>query len=107
MVLGALARLRFDSQENCIFDGKIGCFPFVIYEAAKRSSKNRRAGTIEMKPLDSTKKGISREFLIDKVLPAIRAKWPREDMDKPIYIQQDNAPSHVSPNDKLFCEAAK
>jgi hypothetical protein len=28
-------------------------------------------------------------------------------MDKPIYIQQDNAPSHVSPNDKLFCEAAK
>jgi hypothetical protein len=28
-------------------------------------------------------------------------------MDKPIYIQQDNAPSHVSPNDKLFCGAAK
>jgi hypothetical protein len=45
--------------------------------------------------------------LIDKVLPAIRAKWPQEDMDKPIYIQQDNAQSHVSLNDKLFCEAAK
>jgi hypothetical protein len=28
-------------------------------------------------------------------------------MDKSIYIQQDNAPSHISPNDKLFCEAAK
>jgi hypothetical protein len=28
-------------------------------------------------------------------------------MDKPIYIQQDNAPSHISPNDKLFYEAAK
>ena len=45
--------------------------------------------------------------MIEKVLPAIRARWPREDANKPLFIQQDNAPSHVAPNDSLFCEAAK
>jgi hypothetical protein len=30
-----------------------------------------------------------------------------EDIGKPIYIQQDNARPHISPNDRLFCEAAK
>jgi hypothetical protein len=54
---------------------KFGCFPFVIYEAAKRFSKNRRARILEMKPMDSIKR-VSTESLIDKVLPAIRAKWP-------------------------------
>jgi hypothetical protein len=45
--------------------------------------------------------------MINKVLPAIRAKWPREDVAKPIYIQQDNAPSHLKLDDPIFCEAAK
>jgi hypothetical protein len=36
MVLCAFAHPRFDFQENCTFDGNFGCFPFVIYEAAKR-----------------------------------------------------------------------
>ena len=107
MFLCALARPRFDSHGNCTFDGKIGCFPFVTFEAAKRSSKNRRAGAIEMKPMESIKMDVCREFLIEKVLPAIRAKWPQENSNKPIYIQQDNAPSHVAPNDKLFCQVAK
>lgn len=101
MILCALARPRFDSEGNCTFDGKIGCFPFVTYEAAKRSSKNRKAGAIEMKPMNSIRMGVCREFLIVKIVPAIRAKWPLEDISKPIFIQQDNAPSHVSPNDKI------
>ena len=37
----------------------------------------------------------------------IRAKWPREDVNKPIFIQQDNAPSHLKVDDPIFCEAAK
>ena len=45
MLLTALARPRFDFDGNCTFDGKIGCFPFVTYEPAKRSSANRPAGT--------------------------------------------------------------
>lgn len=107
MLLTALARPRFDSDGNCTFDGKIGCFPFVTYEPAKRSSANRPAGTIEMKPIESITKEVIRTFLIEKVLPAIRAKWPREDANKPIYIQQDHARPHIAPNDKLFCDAAK
>ena len=45
--------------------------------------------------------------MINNVLPAIRAKWPREDVNKPIFIQQDNAPSHLKVDDPIFCEAAK
>jgi hypothetical protein len=41
------------------------------------------------------------------VLPTIKAKWPRDDANKPIYIQQDNAPSHIEVHDPLFCEAAQ
>jgi hypothetical protein len=106
-ILTAVARPRFDSNGNCTFDGKIGCFAFVTYEPAKRSSVNRPAGTIEMKPIESITKDVMRSFMIEKVLPAIRVKWPREDANKPIYIQQDNAKPHVAPNDRLFCEAAK
>jgi hypothetical protein len=50
MFLCVIARPRMDSGENCTFDGKIGCFPFVTYGPAKRTSKNRAAGTSEMKP---------------------------------------------------------
>lgn len=60
-----------------------------------------------MKPLDSITKDVIREYMIEKVLPAIRSKWPPEDAHKPIYIQQDNARPHLSPNDKLFCDVAK
>jgi hypothetical protein len=31
----------------------------------------------------------------------------REDIDKPIYIVQDNAPSHLQCDDHLFCETTK
>jgi hypothetical protein len=45
--------------------------------------------------------------MINKVLPAIRAKWLREDVHIPIYIQQDNAPTHLKVDDPQFCECAK
>jgi hypothetical protein len=45
--------------------------------------------------------------MIERVLTAIREKWPREDIHKPIYIVQDNAPSHLQCDNHLFCEAAK
>ena len=60
-----------------------------------------------MKPIQSITRNVIREFMINKVLPAIRAKWPREDVVNPIYIQQDNAPSHLKLDDPLLCEAAK
>ena len=45
--------------------------------------------------------------MVNNVLPAIRAKWPREDVNKTIFIQQDNAPSHLKVVDPIFCGAAK
>ena len=45
--------------------------------------------------------------MVNNVLPAIRAKWPREDVNKPIFIQQDNGPSYLKLEDPIFCKAAK
>lgn len=41
-------------------------------------------------------------FLINKVLPTIKEKWLREHACETIYIQQDNAPCHVSVDDEEF-----
>nr|GLL29754.1 uncharacterized protein LOC109190808 isoform X1 [Ipomoea trifida] len=106
MFLCAVARPRFDLERNEMFDGKIGMFPFVYKEAAKRRSKNREAGTLETKPIESVNKEVTRKWLIDYVLLAIRAKWPPSS-SKTIYIQQDNARPHISVNDFEFLEAAQ
>nr|GMC68321.1 Transposase, Tc1-like protein [Ipomoea batatas] len=106
MFLCAVARPRFDSGRNEMFDGKIGIFPFIYKEAAKRRSKNREAGTLVTKPIESVNKEVTRKWLIDYVLPAIRAKWPLSS-SKSIFIQQDNARPHISVNDAKFLEAAQ
>ena len=90
-----------------MFDGKIGCFPLVTFEQAIRGSHNRLRGAPVIKPIQSITREVIRDFMINKVLPAIRAKWPREDVNKPIFIQQDNAPSHLKVDDPQFCEVAK
>lgn len=46
-----------------------------------------------------------RSYMIGKLLPAIVAKWPREDAGQTIWIQQDNAPSHVPAHDEQFATA--
>ncbi|XP_057791267.1 uncharacterized protein LOC131008402 [Salvia miltiorrhiza] len=73
---------------SVLFDGKIGIFPFTEMVAAKRSSKNRVAGTLEQ-----------------KLIPAIKAKWPSF-YSKDIYIQQDNARPHIKNEDIDFREVA-
>ena len=87
MFFCALARPRMDNEGKCIFDGKIGCFPLVTYKPAKRTSKNRVAGILEMKPITSITKEEMHAFIIGKVIPTIGAKWPKEDAGKPIFIQ--------------------
>lgn len=47
-----------------------------------------------------------RSYLISKVLPAIKAKWPREHAHRTIWIQQDNARTHVPVDDPHFAHAA-
>jgi hypothetical protein len=43
--------------------------------------------------------------MISKLLQAIRIRWPREDAHEIIWIQQDNAPSHVHVDDPEFAVA--
>ncbi|KAI5439312.1 hypothetical protein KIW84_024911 [Lathyrus oleraceus] len=106
MFLVAVARPIFDDEDNVTFTGKIGGFPLVDKVLARRSSVNQSAGTLETKPITFITKDVSRMFLINKILPAIKEKWPREHACETIFIQQDNAPYHVSLDDEEFRVAA-
>ncbi|XP_038715957.1 uncharacterized protein LOC120009425 [Tripterygium wilfordii] len=66
MFLAAVARPRFDDISNKEFNGKFGIWPFVFKEPAKRSSKNRLAGTLETKPILSVTKDVIHSCLIEK-----------------------------------------
>ncbi|KAL6581619.1 hypothetical protein OROMI_007542 [Orobanche minor] len=106
MFLVATARPRFDDEGIMIFSGKIGCWPFITEQPAQRNSRNRQAGTMEMKAITCVKRETIKVFLIEKVIPAVRERWPRLGRGETIFIQQDNARTHVLPNDPNFLEAA-
>lgn len=106
MFLAAMARPRFDDEGNETFSGKIGVFPFVTLQPAQRRSKNRDAGTLELKALTSVKRKDIKAYLIEKIIPVIHERWPIEDRGNTIFIQQDNARTHVECDDKEFQEAA-
>ncbi|VFQ64020.1 unnamed protein product [Cuscuta campestris] len=104
--LGPLAcRPRFGDDGQVLWDGKIGIFPFTFQEAAKRTSKNRSAGTMKTKPIPKITRDVMREMMVQQLLPAIREKWPQS--SKHVFIQQDNAKPHVDINDPVFVAAAQ
>lgn len=107
MFLAANARPRYDADGNCTFDGKIGMWPFVEQRAAINNSKNRKAGTMETHCVSVTK-DVYRKFVIDKVLPAIITKWPRDRSMRVqrIALQADNPHTHFKETDPLWVEAA-
>ncbi|XP_042059450.1 uncharacterized protein LOC121803941 [Salvia splendens] len=106
MFMCAVCRPLFGVHGEVLFDGKIGIFPFTKQVAAKRSSKNKQEGTMETKPIESITTDVVRECLINKILPAIIAKWP-DGATKVLKIQQDNARPHIKDNDPAFREAAQ
>ncbi|XXQ33160.1 Uncharacterized protein PBTT_03620 [Plasmodiophora brassicae] len=65
MFLVAVARPRLDYVNGTWFDGKIGCFPFVEQQTARRSSKNRPSGTVETKCVKSITKDVFRRKVVD------------------------------------------
>ena len=101
MFLAAVARPRLDFTKNCHFDGKLGIWPFVIWEKAKRNCRKRPAGSMVTNPIESINKDQNRNFLIEKLLVSIKEKWPRHEKGV-IKIKQDNARPHIKPNDKMF-----
>ncbi|XP_021731452.1 uncharacterized protein LOC110708858 [Chenopodium quinoa] len=105
MFMGLIGRVLQDEQGRIIHDGKYGIFPFVYEQMAKKSSKNRQAGTMELKAHQHVTKDIIRDMLLNKVIPAILEKWPRQ-LGRNVYIQWDNARPHKIPTDPEFVAAA-
>ena len=91
MFLAAVARPRKDTAKNSCFDGKLGIWPFLERKIAQRTSKNRSAGTIETNPVTAVTRAEYVTMLLDNVIPAIAAKFPRRNHRNVIYLQQDNA----------------
>ena len=87
-----------------MWDGKIGIWPIGEYKAAQRGSVNRPAGTMEWHNKNICM-DVYRQLLLEKVIPAIKSKWPRVDYNNPNYtiiIQQDGATTHIPAHDRAF-----
>jgi hypothetical protein len=106
MFLTAVARPRSGEGGAVPFDSKIGTWAFVTETLALKKSKNREKGTLELKSL-TVMRDVMREYMLNKVIPAILDKWPDEDLGRTIWIQQDNAKPHLLPNDPDFLKAVK
>lgn len=61
---------------------------------------------MELKNLNVTR-DVMREYLCEKVIPAIVEVWPDDGDVGTIWIQQDNARTHVQPDDPVFLAAVK
>ena len=103
MFLCAVACPRLNRNGECTFDGKLGIFPFAERVAAQRASRNCPRGTMITRTVNVTKDRY-KEFTIEKVVPAIKGKWP--DRNRNIVIQQDGASSHINNDDAAFVAAA-
>ena len=104
MFLCALARPRFAPNGDCLFDGKIGMFPIVESVVAQRTSRHRPRGANIVRPVNVTKERY-RQLIVEKVVPAIKEKWPCRNRN--IVIQQDGASSHIDEDDAAFVEVAQ
>ncbi|ETL24787.1 hypothetical protein L916_21269, partial [Phytophthora nicotianae] len=75
--------------------GKVGIWSFTETYEAKRRSKNRDKGALCTRNIDSVDRDVYRDYLLEKVFPAIKAKWPRKDRHQIFFVQQDNAKPHA------------
>jgi DNA-binding transcriptional regulator YhcF (GntR family) len=106
MFLCAKARPRWDPTKREMWDGKLGIWPIGAYTIAKRTSKNRPAGTQEWKN-DTVDREAYKEMLKEKVIQSIIEKWPAaewSDDSVVIKIQQDGAGGHCKEDDEEIAE---
>ncbi|KAL7572931.1 hypothetical protein ACA910_007438 [Epithemia clementina (nom. ined.)] len=103
MFLCAVARPRFCTTSNSWFDGKIGIWPVGDWVPAQRASCNCARGTLVWRNKNITRE-VYRDYLVNKLLPAIHQRWPLSGTSK-IRIQQDGAKCHIPDDDPEFCDA--
>ncbi|XP_021752511.1 uncharacterized protein LOC110718018 [Chenopodium quinoa] len=99
--MALIGKSLYDTNGELLHDGKYGIFPFTEKELAKKSSKNKAAGTLVTKALQNVNREVIWEMLLTKVIPAIQSKWP-ESLPKNVIIQWDNARPHQVPKDEEF-----
>ena len=102
MLLCVVARPMHNTNKNAWFDGKIGIWPIGKWEPAKQSSKKRAKGMPVWKNQSITR-DVYWEYLIQKLLPAIKQKWPMN--NGRIQLQQDGTKSHILDDNEEFKEA--
>ena len=96
MFMAAVARPRPG------FDGLIGIFRFTEFKEAKRSSYCWKKGTMEQVPIAHITHVEHKQMLVNKVLTAIKEKFPRSSENQTICIQLDNARPHPTRMDRLI-----
>ncbi|XP_021751380.1 uncharacterized protein LOC110717052 [Chenopodium quinoa] len=106
MFMGLIGKPLYDTDGGLLHDGKYGIFPFTVKQLAKKSSKNRVAGTWETKVIQNVNREVIRDMLMANVIPAIISKWP-DSQPKNIVIQWDNARPHQVLTDAEFMAATK
>ena len=89
-------------NKNAWFDGKIGIWPIGKWEPVKWSLKKCAKGMPVWKN-QSIMQDVYQEYLIQKLLPAIRQKWPMN--NGRIWLQQDGAKPHILDDNEEFKEA--
>ena len=80
MFIAAVARPQFNSNKECIFDGKIGIGPFTEEHISKGTFVNRESGTMEIRPRHLVTRDIIRQAILTQIIPAMKEKWPVEGM---------------------------
>ncbi|XP_021737322.1 uncharacterized protein LOC110703854 [Chenopodium quinoa] len=103
MFMAVVGKPLYDANKNLLHDGKYGIFPFVFKKRALKLSKNRVAGTMETKAIESVTKEVTRKMLMEQVIPAIKSKW-HPSLPKNVFIQWDNARQHQISTDAEFQE---
>jgi hypothetical protein len=83
-------------------------WPFVEESLAVRGSRNRDAAGTPMTKCITVTKEVYRDYMINKVIPAIKLKWPdKQELRRGIFIQQDGARTHHRDNDPIWAAAAR
>ena len=101
MFLCVVARPRYNTNKNTWSDRKIGIWPIGKWELAKWSLKKCAKGMPVWKNQSITW-DVYQEYLIQKLLPAIKHKWPTN--NGRIWLQQDGTKSHILDDDEEFKE---
>ncbi|XP_021773246.1 uncharacterized protein LOC110737179 [Chenopodium quinoa] len=79
----------FDTHGHVLHDGKYGIFPFVYETIAKKNSKNKEAGTVEIKATQNVNKEAIRAMLLNNVIPAIKIRWVQHSVHLPASTSPD------------------